>query len=243
MQPNLLYPNRLSANYPLTLVLILARTNSEDGISMQMQEPVLPSSTVDVLAIKIDSRLLKSVWASVNLPDQTLSHQVLLARIHMVLHLTSTSLHLISQLLLLLQKLLQEKMRLLMIQKLALPLKRDVIKQRQDVSLELLGTMMTELSVKNVTVTSHAMVSNVLLEQLVKLSLTMPEERLCTKLSARMIPKMASVLKSKVWTTVMKNAKLMVIVLEHRNVVTMVVESLVCKLLMILERLIMMMMA
>ena len=167
MQLNLLYPNRLSANYPLTLVLILARTNSEDGISMQMQEPVLPSSTVVVLAIKIDSRLLKSVWASVNLPDQTLSHQVLLARIHMVLHPTSTSLHLISQLLLLLQKFLQEKMRLLMIQKLALPLKRDVIKQRQDVSLELLGTMMTELSVKNVTVTSHAMVSNVLLEQLV----------------------------------------------------------------------------
>merc|ERR1719410_3053234 len=40
---------------------------------------------------------------------------------------------------------------------------------------------------------------------------------------------MASVPRSRAWTTVMKNAQLMGTALEHRNVVTMDVGSLVCK--------------
>ena len=97
---------------------------------MQMQEPVLPSSTVDVLETKIDSRLLRCAWASVNLPGLTLSLLVLLAKIHTLAHQISTNLLLISQLLLLSQKLNLEKRKLLMIQKLALPQKKDAIKPR-----------------------------------------------------------------------------------------------------------------
>ena len=89
--------------------------------------------------------------------------------------------------------------------------------------------MMTELNVRNAIVTSHVMDFNVLLEQHVRLSHTMPEERQYTKQSVRMIPKMASVPRSRAWTTVMKNAQLMVIVLEPKNVVTMDAGSLVCK--------------